>query len=116
MNDTSDGILNDYICDYVDGTMDPVVQQVFEEYMEQNWSVREYVLDVIEGRYYLTSLPEIPAPEEMETELRYKIELDKHLDRIEKEEESLGKTFHYATYGCIVLIIIFAAVYGGMML
>lgn len=35
--------LDEYICEYVDGTMDPAVREAFEEYLEANPSVASHV-------------------------------------------------------------------------
>ena len=74
MSDPLDEILFDYIEDYVDGTMDPTVRSVFEEYLSQNAAVEQFVCDAIDGKRYVNRLPMALAPVGLKDKLMYSIE------------------------------------------
>jgi len=42
--------LDEFLCEYVDGTMDPVVREVFEEYVRDNPDLAEHVKCLCEAR------------------------------------------------------------------
>ncbi len=42
--------LDEFLCEYVDGTMDPVVRKVFEEYVRENPELAEHVQCLCEAR------------------------------------------------------------------
>ena len=42
-NDDRSSLEDEFLCEYVDGTMDPVVKEVFEEYLQSNPDLREHV-------------------------------------------------------------------------
>ncbi len=42
--------LDEFLCEYVDGTMDPVVREVFEEYVRENPDLAEHVQCLCDAR------------------------------------------------------------------
>lgn len=51
--DSIDNALDELLCEYVDGTMDPTVQSVFEEYLETNPDLAAHVRCLCETRNML---------------------------------------------------------------
>lgn len=57
--------LDEWLCEYVDGTMDPSLEAVFEKYVEANPELRAHVKRLQQTRELLCGcdLPEEPSPE-----------------------------------------------------
>ncbi|MDX1429469.1 MAG: hypothetical protein R3282_04230, partial [Rhodothermales bacterium] len=47
--------LDEFLCEYVDGSMDPVVREVFEEYVTQNPDLARHVESLCQARRILTA-------------------------------------------------------------
>jgi len=84
---TADDRLSEYICDYIDGTMDPVVEEVFEEYMGQNTSVYNIVQRSRWSKNALNKLPLYSADQNLEQEVGYRIELERQMDELLASEK-----------------------------
>ncbi len=62
--------LNEWLCEYVDGTMDPSVRAVFDEYLEANPKLAEHVEQLCRTRSLLCQCEEgRSAPEELRARL-----------------------------------------------
>ncbi len=62
--------LNEWLCEYVDGTMDPSVRAVFDEYLEGNPKLAEHVEQLCRTRSLLCQCEEgRSAPEELRARL-----------------------------------------------
>ena len=77
---TADDRLSEYICDYIDGTMDPVVEEVFEEYMGQNTGVYNIVQRSSQTKNTLNKLPFYSTGQHLEQEIKDRIELERQMD------------------------------------
>lgn len=77
-SDATPGIppeLDDFICDYVDGSMDPVVRAAFEEFLEANPRVRAHVDEVAETAALLRCHGRcLCAPDGFDNRLRHAVE------------------------------------------
>jgi len=51
--------LDEWLCEYVDGTMDPALETVFEEYVEANPELKAHVENLQETRKLLTESSEL---------------------------------------------------------
>ncbi len=56
--------LSEWLCEYVDGTMDPSVRAVFDEYLRANPELAEHVERLCEMRLLLCQCQEAPEPSE----------------------------------------------------
>lgn len=82
MDLTADERLSEYICDYVDGTMDPVVEEVFEEYMGQNTTVYNIVQSSLWSKNLLNQLPNYSTSSNFDTEFYNRLELERQIDTL----------------------------------
>lgn len=78
-----DDRFNEFLTDYLDGSLDKVEHQVFNEYLEQAESERLFVQEVKKGKKALNSLPEVKASNDFEDKLAKRIALEKELSLIE---------------------------------
>lgn len=69
-------ILHEYITEYVEGTMDPVVRKVFCEYLEQNHEVKQFVQKAEKGRKALQSLSRKRASANLKDRIKRRIARD----------------------------------------
>ena len=83
MNIAADERLAPYVCDYADGTMDPTLKSVFEEYIHENSPVYYFVQQVISGKSTLQQIPRRELSDDFNEELWNKLELEKKLDQLE---------------------------------
>ena len=69
--------LDEWLCEYVDGTMDPSLEAVFEKYVEANPDLNAHVEQLQKTRELLCNcgLPQEPSPE-MEAEVCREVECD----------------------------------------
>lgn len=72
-----DSILEEMIVDYVDGTMDPVLAQTFEEYLTQNPSLAEEVKRMRSVRNFMCGLNcGCSAPDGFQSRLRRQLDCE----------------------------------------
>lgn len=78
--------IDEWLCEYVDGTMDPSLETVFEKYVEANPDLKAHVQRLQETRDLLCNcgLPGAPSSEEVEAEICREVESD-------VSEDSLGR-------------------------
>ena len=69
--------LDEWLCEYVDGTMDPSLEAVFEQYVEANPELKAHVKRLKETRNLLCEcgLP-TEAPSDLESEICTEVECD----------------------------------------
>lgn len=71
-NDFAD--LDEWLCEYVDGTIDPIVREALEEYMQSNPALASHVESLMETRHLLCSFGcKHKAPSELQPLLRYRL-------------------------------------------
>jgi len=69
--------LDEWLCEYVDGTMDPSLEAVFEQYVEANPELKAHVERLQETRELLCECGlSKEAPTELETEICTEVECD----------------------------------------
>jgi len=70
--------LDEWLCEYVDGTMDPSVEAVFEQYVKANPELKAHVERLRQTREILRDCdaPETPLPEEVQTKACSEMEKD----------------------------------------
>ena len=81
-----DDQFNDFLTDYLDGKLDKIELQVFNEYLNQAEAERTYVRDVKKGKDALGRLPEIKAADDFEQKLAQRIALEKRLSSLVEDE------------------------------
>ena len=70
----SSGLEDEFLCEYVDGTMDPVVQEVFEEYLRMNPELKRHVECLRNTRLILCRYGcRCHAPRDLHDRLRHRI-------------------------------------------
>jgi anti-sigma factor RsiW len=71
-DDDADSFLDEFLCEYVDGTMDPTVREVFEEYLRMNPRLAEQVRCLCQTRQLLCSQHQL-APQGFQDRLRRRV-------------------------------------------
>jgi hypothetical protein len=71
--DSIDDQLDELLCEYVDGTMDPAVKLVFEEYLEENPDLAAHVRCLCETRNMLCRIGECGCATATQTQLRVRL-------------------------------------------
>ena len=67
--------LDEWLCEYVDGTIDPIVRQALEEYMQANPALAAHVESLVETRHILCNFGcKHKAPSRLQPLLRYRLE------------------------------------------
>ena len=76
----SDSAFHELICEYVDGTMDPDVELVFQEWLRQDPEIEAYVMKLKEAHQLLVSCSGAQCTsDEFQARLRKRLELEKAL-------------------------------------
>ncbi len=86
-SDQSDDQLDEFLCEYVDGTMDPCVRQAFEEYLEANPSLAQHARCLCNTRNMLCSYGGRHPAETLQEQIRHKVACE--LNRKNKHEALL---------------------------
>lgn len=82
--------LNEWLCEYVDGTMDPSVRLVFEEYLEANPELADHVERLCRTRSMLCRCAESGTPSEgMRARLQQRIREEDATEQRTEEEDVL---------------------------
>lgn len=102
--------LFDYICDYVDGTMEPSVQEVFEQYLRQNPDIMSFVDEAEQGRNLLVSLPRASMPDEAKRRIKDQLKIKLIIEEAQEEEKAAPSRLSPAG------LITFLAILVGMLL
>lgn len=77
VDDDHPDLEDEFLCEYVDGTMDPVVREVFEEYVRENPSLREHIECLRDTRLLLCHYGcRCHAPHDLQDRLRQEITCD----------------------------------------
>ena len=85
-NDFAD--LDEWLCEYVDGTIDPIVREALEEYMQANPALASHVESLMETRYLLCNFGcKHKAPSRLQPLLRDRLQSE----IIEEAEPWLSK-------------------------
>ena len=67
--------LDEWLCEYVDGTIDPIVREALEEYMQANPALASHVESLMETRHLLCNFGcKHKAPSRLQPLLRYRLE------------------------------------------
>jgi len=72
-SDQSDDQLDEFLCEYVDGTMDPCVRQAFEEYLDANPTLADHARCLCNTRSMLCSYGGRHPSETLQEQLRHRV-------------------------------------------
>jgi anti-sigma factor RsiW len=103
-----DPVIEEYVCDYVEDTMDPAVAEVFEEYLEDHQEVQAYVEATRQGKSYLQGLrfKSLPDPVTFREQLEQKVSLEKQLDEMESGFGGSNPIHNTLTIVSLILMLI----------
>lgn len=93
--------LDEFLCEYVDGTMDPVVREVFEEYVAQTPELATHVECLCEARQVLSS-SECPCHVRADF-------VDRLRRRLTTEAMSRSRVFPPGVYGALGYLTVFTS-------
>jgi hypothetical protein len=99
--------LDEFMCEYVDGTMDPAVRAAFEEYLEANPGLAAHVRCLCQTRSMLCSYGGRHADASLEEQIRQRVagELDRKA-RVERSfQMRLGKAAMATSMFSLLLIL-----------
>jgi len=105
--DQPDDQLDEFLCEYVDGTMDPAVRRAFEEFLEANPSLAAHADCLCRTRNMLCSYGGRQGRASLEAQIRHRVafELDRK-NRIEATYLSrLGKAAMATSFVSLLLIV-----------
>lgn len=69
--------LNEWLCEYVDGTMDPSLQRMFEAYVQANPELKEHIQELKRTRHLLCRCSDPPsASDEVRARVQGKVECE----------------------------------------
>lgn len=107
--------LNEWLCEYVDGTMDPSLQMVFEEYVQANPELKEHIEQLQHTREMLCGCEEsLSAPEEVCAQVRGTVEGD--MLRSPRTVEETVREHPIATVVSSVMVALVVGMFTGAML
>ena len=105
--DQPDDQLDDFLCEYVDGTMDPAVRNAFEEFLEANPSLAAHADCLCRTRSMLCSYGGRHGRASLEAQIRHRVAFE--LDRKNRVEATylsrLGKAAMATSFVSLFLII-----------
>lgn len=102
-----DDQLDEFLCEYVDGTMDPAVREAFEEFLGANPSLADHVRCLCRTRNMLCSYGGRHGRASLEAQIRHRVAFE--LDRKSRVEatylERLGKAAMATSFVSLVVIL-----------
>lgn len=105
--DQPDDQLDEFLCEYVDGTMDPAVRNAFEEFLEANPSLAAHADCLCRTRSMLCSYGGRHGRASLEAQIRHRVAFE--LDRKNRVEATylsrLGKAAMATSFVSLFLII-----------
>lgn len=107
--DDQSGLDDEFLCEYVDGTMDPSVREVFEEYLQANPALAEHVQCLRATRMLLCRYGcRRQAPEGLQVRLRRQLSMEMMAaegPRYHLVAERLGAVATYTSVMLVMLVI-----------
>lgn len=105
--DQPDDQLDEFLCEYVDGTMDPAVRKAFEEFLEANPSLAAHADCLCRTRNMLCSYGGRHGRASLEAQIRHRVAFE--LDRKNRAESTylsrLGKAAMATSFVSLILIV-----------
>ena len=105
--DQPDDQLDEFLCEYVDGTMDPSVRKAFEEFLEANPSLAAHARCLCKTRNMLCSYGGRHGRASLEAQIRHRVAFE--LDRKNRLEAAtlarLGKAAMATSFVSLVVIL-----------
>ncbi len=107
--------LNEWLCEYVDGTMDPSLEMVFEEYVQANPELKEHIEQLQHTREMLCRCEEpLTAPEDVCAQVRGAVEGD--LLRSPRTVEETVREHPIATVASSMAVALVVGMFAGALL
>ena len=105
--DQPDDQLDEFLCEYVDGTMDPAVRRAFVEFLEANPSLAAHADCLCRTRNMLCSYGGRHGRASLEAQIRHRVAFE--LDRKNRVEATfltrLGKAAMATSFVSLILIV-----------
>ncbi|TVQ13520.1 MAG: hypothetical protein EA364_06400 [Balneolaceae bacterium] len=70
INALSDKNIHEYICHFIDGTLEEETQRVFLKYVEENQELESFIALSVQGSQTLKMLPQADYPGDLMSRLR----------------------------------------------
>lgn len=107
--------LNEWLCEYVDGTMDPSVRAVFEEYLEANPELAEHVERLCRTRSLLCQCKEQrhAASDELQARLRQQAEREMMQESVSFLTKGNARLRMAAAVGSVMVVMLAVGVVVG---
>ncbi len=105
--------LDEFLCEYVDGTMDPAARMAFEEYLRANAQLWEHVQSLRRARQMLCRYGERRAPCGFQSRLRSRLACEMgraHHPTLPHVAERLGV---YATWASVMIVMLIVGMLAG---
>lgn len=98
---------DEFLCEYVDGTMDPVVKEVFEEYIRANPDLRDHIECLRHTRLLLCRYGcRCHAPNDLQDQLRRKITCDLLSDGVPFHIPAADRLKAVGTVSCALAVLL----------
>lgn len=102
-----DDQLDEFLCEYVDGTMDPAVREAFEEFLDANPSLADHARCLCRTRNMLCSYGGRHGRASLEAQIRHRVAFE--LDRKSRVEATylarLGKAAMATSFVSLIVIL-----------
>lgn len=109
------GLEDEFLCEYVDGTMDPVVREVFEEYLRLNPELRRHVECLQNTRLLLCRYGcGCHAPRDLHDRLRRQISCEMMRAQVPFHLVLSDRLRSFATVTSAVALLMFAGMLAGV--
>ena len=106
LGDDDQSRLDEFLCEYVDGTMDPAVCRVFEEYLEVNPELREHVRYLRDTRRLLCRYGcRLQAPEGLQARIRRQLSYEMMRARVPIYANVTGTLFGVTSAMMLLLMV-----------
>ncbi|MEX0600487.1 MAG: hypothetical protein WD021_02555 [Rhodothermales bacterium] len=106
---------DEFLCEYVDGTMDPVVQEVFEEYVRTNPELREHIECLRDTRLLLCRYGcRCQAPNDLHARLRRELTCELMNGRVPFQILLTDRLKGVATVSTAMAILLLIGFLGGV--
>ncbi len=105
--------LDEFLCEYVDGTMDPAARMAFEEYLRANAQLWEHVQRLSRARQMLCRYGACRAPLGFQSRLRSRLACEMgsaHHPALPRMAERLGV---YATWASAMIVMLIVGMLAG---
>ncbi len=97
--------LDEFLCEYVDGTMDPGTRAAFEEYLRANPALREHVQCLCRTRQLLCRYGACQAPPGFQNRLRQRLARETMAPQPLLLPDVVARLGTYATWASVMLLV-----------